>query len=102
MTQSTDPLAYLENQMGLVCDNKACTAQAVYIVYFHRINECNKPAGSAGFYLLCPHCTSMTAVKIAEIVFELHEQLEYCCPTCEIPIEGVHSVFGIESLIRRP
>lgn len=99
-----DQLAWLENDVGFVCDNKACTAQAVYIVQFHRIDMCNKPPGVIASYLLCPHCTDMAAQHMGRIIGHLFDQQdgempEPCfCTTCGMQIDDLHDVFSVEAL----
>jgi len=99
-----------EADMGLVCQGKTCTRQAVYILRIHAMDLCNKPLhidkDGNWVTLCCPQCTSEAAIRAANLVRDLKLMPQEAenehppqCKTCKRDILGIHNLLSIEYLM---
>jgi hypothetical protein len=95
---------YLETDLGVICDRRRCTRQAVFIVRIHQIDHC--VTESDKFYLLCKACTDTASWRMGELIGTMYAQLpdstetvECLCDTCGKRIMEVDDVVTVERLI---
>lgn len=97
-----DDLSRLESEIGLVCERRKCTRQAVYIVHVHAIDHCNRPrldVHGDRIFTLCPACTKVFGQDVIDQLDDLGVSLH--CKTCRRHVEKLHDVYTVESLVRR-
>ena len=102
-----DDLSHRESELGVVCERRKCTCQAMFIVHVHPIDHCNVPRldiHGDRIFALCPACTKLFAK-------DMMEQLEWyrstpplgvslTCKTCGRHVSKLHDVYQVESLVR--